>query len=207
MPIRILVADDHAALRAGVRAILRDEPDITVVGEATTGAEAQRLSADLVPDILLLDVSMPGPPVAETVSFIQAQTLPTRVVVFSVHDQGSVIRRALALGVSAYVLKDDEPKAIGSAIRSVMQGGTWVSPSARAALEKDRVGMQPDLTERDWQLLTLLVEGRDDVRIASQLDLAVQTVRNYLHDLYKKLGVASRTEAVAWFHRHDPGAQ
>lgn len=202
MPIRILVADDHAAIRAGVRAILRDEADLTVVGEATTGDEAQRLIVDLAPDILLLDVSMPGSPASETVSFIQAQTLPTRVVVFSIHDQGSVIRRVLSLGVSAYVLKDDEPKAIGAAIRGVMQGGTWVSPSARAALEKDRVGTQPHLTERDWQLLTMLAEGRDDARIAAQLGLVVQTVRNYLHDLYKKLGVASRTEAVAWLHRH-----
>lgn len=203
-PIRILVADDHAAIRAGVRAILRDEADLVVVGEATTGEEAQRLCADLEPDILLLDLSMPGSSAADTMRFIQTRCLPTRVVVFSVQEQASVIQRLLSLGASAYVLKDDEPRAIATAIRSVMQGGMWLSPTAREALRKDRVGGDSDLTERNWQLLGMLAEGKDDAAIAGQLGLAVQTVRNYLHDLYKKLGVASRTEAVAWLHRHDP---
>jgi DNA-binding NarL/FixJ family response regulator len=206
-PIRILVADDHAAIRAGVRAILRGEADLVVVGEATTGEEARRLCADLEPDILLLDLSMPGSSAADTMRFIQTRCLTTRVVVFSVHEQGSVIQRLLSLGASAYVLKDDEPRAIGTAIRSVMQGGTWLSPLAREALRKDRVGGDSDLTERDWQLLNMLAKGKDDAVIAGQLGLALQTVRNYLHDLYKKLGVASRTEAVAWLHRHHPEAR
>lgn len=206
MAIRILLADNHAAMRIGVHAILRGQPDFVVVGEAATGDEARDRCAELVPDVLLLDLSMPGSPAAETIQFIQTRSLPTRVVVFSVHDQGTLIRRLLSLGANAYVLKDDEAKAIGAAIRSVMEGCTWLSPLATEALRKDQLGGDSNLTEREWQLLTMLAAGHDDAAIAAELGLALQTVRNYFHDLYQKLAVTSRVGALAWFHRHDPDA-
>lgn len=205
MTIRVLLADDHPVVRAGVRAMLAGEPDIEIAGEAVTGNEAQDLYATLEPDVLLLDLSMPGPPAAETVRFLHSQSLPVHVVMLTAYRDEAAVRELVRLGVEGYVLKDDEPEAVAAAIRRVAAGGTWFSPHVMAALTQrpPRETETLHMTDRERQLLDLIRRGWDNKRIATELSLSEQTVRNYLSVVYGKLGVTSRAEAVVWTHEHD----
>lgn len=210
MTIRVLLADDHPAIRAGVRAMLANEPDLEVVGEAVTGNEAQDLCVSLAPDVLLLDLSMPGPPAAATVRFLHAQSLPIRVVMLTAYRDEAVIRELVRLGVAGYVLKDDEPETVAAAVRRVVAGGTWFSRQVMDALVRGRRDVSaetgaPHLSGRERQLLALIRRGLDNAHIAKELELREQTVRNYLSIVYGKIGVSSRAEAVVWTHEHEIG--
>lgn len=206
--IRVLLADDHAVVRAGLRAILAAEPDIRTVAEATTGEEAQRLCAELQPDVLLLDLSMPGPSASDTVTYARLHSPATRVVVLTARDDPASVHELTALGAGGYVLKDDEPEAVVAAIRGVHGGGSWLSRGAVAAVTRSPTHATAEreerrLTGRERQLLGLLASGHDNARIAAELHLSEQTVRNYLTRLYDKIDVSSRIEAVAWLRAHE----
>jgi len=198
-PIRVLLADDHPVFRAGLRATLADEPDIVVVGEATTGAETATLCRDLQPDVLLLDLRMPGSAAEETIALVQAQQAALRIVIISAFDDALRLRELMLRGAVGYILKDEPPPVIGEAVRAVMGGGTWFSPAitGRAAL-----GPSTQLTERDRELLDFLAIGLRTAQIAARLHLGEQTTRNYLSQLYDKLDVHNRAAAVAWAREH-----
>lgn len=206
--IRVLLADDHPVVRAGLRALLANESDIEVVGEAVTGAEAQELAVTLHPDVVLLDLRMPGPPAVETVWFVHSQSPPVRVVMLTAHLEQAAIRELVRQGVAGYVLKDDEPMSIARAIRCAVAGGRWFSPDVMSALaQRQDYPTTADeilhLTDREKQILELIKKGLDNSRIAGELSLREQTVRNYLSVLYGKLGVTSRAGAVVWTHEHE----
>lgn len=204
--IRVLLADDHALVRAGLRTLLANEPDLAIVGEASTGDEAQRLCVEQLPDVLLLDLRMPGPSAGETIKFLRVHAGETRVVILTACQDAAAVREMANLGVGAYVLKDDEPDAVRLAIHAVVQGGTWFSPAVVSACMHPGVATekgQVALTSRERELLDLLTRGWDDHRIADQLHLEYQTVRNYLSRLYGKIGVYSRAEAIVWALRRD----
>lgn len=208
--IRVALADDHALVRSGLRAVLADEPDIEVVGEATTGDAARQLCIELQPDVLLLDLAMPGPPAIDTGAFLHSHAADTRIVILSGYCDGHAARELVSLGVVGYVLKDDEPEVVAEAIRCAARGGTWFSRLLLDALAASlRVLVTADgscdFTDRERELLALVRHGRDNKRIADELCLGEQTVRNYLRGLYRKIGVTSRAEAVVWTHEHDLG--
>lgn len=207
VPIRVLLADDHPLVRAGLRAILAVNPDIVLVGEAITGDEVRHLSGDLHPDVLVLDLSMPGPPATETVAHIRAHWPTLQIVILTAHDAAIHARELVALGVAGYVLKDDPLDAVVQAIRAVAAGGTWFSRSIMAKLVPGQSIVPseealPALTARERQLLRLLIGGWDTSRLAVTLGVTEQTLRNYLSRLYDKLGVHTRAEATAWAHHH-----
>ena len=206
-PIRVLLADDHPLVRAGLRATLATAPDLALVAEAATADEAQRLCHEHGPDVLLLDLAMPGPPPAATVAYVGEQCPRTRVIVLTAHDEEAYARGLIAMGVAGYVLKDEAPEALVQAIRSVAQGGSWFSYAViRKLAEPERPAPAAGaLTGRERQLLGLLAQGWDNARIAGELHLSEQTVRNYLSRLYAKLGVRSRPEAMAWLRDHGAG--
>lgn len=206
--IRVLIADDASIMRTGLRLLLSNESDIALVGEATTGEEAQALAVELRPDVLLLDLSMPGLSVAGAVQFLSEHALATRVVVLAAYPNDVAVRELVNLGVGGYVLRDDEPEAVMAAVAQVGKGGTWFSPKILASLTRDQgkvaAGRKiPDLTGRQKELLALVKKGWDNQRIAAELNLQTQTVRNYLTALYGKIDVTSRAEAVVWAHEHD----
>ncbi len=209
VPIRVLLADDHPLVRAGIRATLAGE-GITIVGEATNSREAWQLCRDLQPDVLLLDLSMPGPSPFDTMRRLQEDCRTVRVVILSAYDDPAYVRGLAIAGVAGYVLKDEAPETVARAIRSVMDGGTWFSRSVMAKLVRGRPdtpgqGTIARLTDRERKLLQLLARGLDNARIAATLGLGEQTVRNYLSQLYAKIGVHSRAEAIAWTRDHDLG--
>lgn len=206
-PIRILLADDHPSVRAGVRAALEAEPDFAVAGEAATGDEVRHLAEVLRPDVLVLDLSMPGPPTAETVAYLRASHPALQVVVLTAYDDQVRARELVALGVGGYLLKDEPLDAVVRAIRAVARGDTWFSRAIMGALvrrQADAAGAPPPaLTARQRQLLRLVALGWDTPRIAVALGVTDNTVRNYLSRLYGTLGVASRAEAMVWARDHD----
>jgi len=208
--IRVLLADDHPIVRQGLRALLADEPEIAVVGEATTGDEVQEACRTLQPDVLLLDLSMPGPPAADTVRSLRVLSPAIQIVMLTAHRDEAAVRELVSLGVGGYVLKDDEPETVAEAIVQVAGGGTWFSAWAMEALvhgpgSVTSKGQAPHLTSREKVLLELVKKGWNNKHIATELSLGDQSVRNYLRVLYGKLGGTSRPEAVVWTHEHEFG--
>lgn len=207
--VRVLLADDHPLVRSGIRATLLREGYIDVVGEATNGAEVQTLARDLRPDLLLLDLSMPGPSPLETIAQIRHDSEGTRILVLTAYDDDAYIRSIIKVGVDGYLLKDEATEALVQAITTVVQGGTWFSRVVMQRFVDTRTQPDPhDFTPRELELLAGIAQGWDNRRLAAEFELAEQTVRNYISRIYEKLGVRSRAEAVVWARKHgyDGGA-
>ena len=198
--IRVVLADDHPLMRSGIRATLTAEPDITLLGEAADGQAAQTLCRDLQPDILLLDLSMPGPSAAETVAFLRDHAPNVKVVVLTAYDDTVYVRGMLAMGVLGYVLKDEAPETVVTAVRAVADGQTWLSPAIQARVAARRVtrGKADVLTERELEVVRLLADGRTNKEIARRLDVTEKTVEFHVSKVLKKLGATSRLEAAVW---------
>lgn len=207
-PIRVLIADAHPIFRAGLRGVLAKQPDLAVVGEAATGDHVLRLVGEQRPDVLVLDPQTLGPGAVRVVAQIRQHHPRTRVVALSAVDDEIRERELFALGVTGYALKTEPGSAVVRAIRSVVRGDAWLSRTivARAvptgAGEMDRRAGR-GLTRRERQLLRLVARGADVRHIAGTLDVAEQTVRNYLSRVYGKLGVHTRAEAIVWAREHD----
>jgi DNA-binding NarL/FixJ family response regulator len=199
--IRILVADDHPLVRAGIVSTLTAEPGITVVGEATSGDEVLQL-ARLQPDVVLLDLAMPGVPPAQTIAILARESPATRVLVLTAHDNASYIRQMVSAGAAGYLLKEEALSNVLQAIRTVVAGGKWFSAPVMAKLmregilEEPQEEDQPFWTHQELELLRLVAENRTDQEIGSALGLAERTVRYHLRAIYDKLGVNSRLEAA-----------
>ena len=205
--IRVALADDHPLVRAGIRAALADETDLHAVGEAATGYEALRLCRELQPDVLVLDLSMPGPLPLEVMSAVRAHCPALKVLVLSAYDDDAYVRGVVGAGAVGYLLKDEAPDTVVDAIRTVMAGGTWFNQAVLAKLG----GSPPEvslpakvewLTGREREVLEAMTRGWDNARIAAEVHLAEQTVRNTISRIYAKLGVRSRAEALLWAQEH-----
>jgi two-component system nitrate/nitrite response regulator NarL len=198
--VRILLADDHPLVRSGIRATLSGEASFEVVGEATNGAEVQLLTQELRPDLLLLDLSMPGPSPLETITCVRRLSPETRVLVLTAYDDDTYVRNIINIGVDGYLLKDEATEALVQAIKAVVQGGTWFSRVVmqKFVVVKQDADAEAGFTPRELELLASIGQGWDNRRIAAEFDLAEQTVRNYISRIYEKLGVRSRAEAVVW---------
>ena len=206
--VRVVLADDHPLIRSGLCARLASEPDIVVVGEASNGEEAQAACRSLDVDVLVLDLNMPGPPAAATVAYVQEHFPAIRVLVLTAYDDDVYVRGLVAAGVSGYILKDEAPDALVHAVRTVAHGGASFSRSIVSILTQLTQPAKPQrpggpvLSERDRELLRLLSRGWDNAKLANELQLGDQTVRNYLSRLYSKLGVRTRSEAIVWARDH-----
>ncbi len=201
--IRVLIADDHPLVRAGLQSSLAAEPDLLIVGEATNGEETQRLCQDHQPDMLLLDLRMPGPSALETIAFLRQQSPHTRVLMLTAFDDEAHIRGLVEAGVAGYMLKEEAPATVSEAIRAVMQGCTWFS---QAVAEKFmRATESPALTPREKEVFRLLAYGKTNRSIAEELCIAEITVRFHLRNIYNKINVSTRAQAVRWAMQHGLG--
>lgn len=199
--IRVVLADDHPFMRAGIRATLSGEDDIVVVGEAADGDQAQRLCLQLKPDVLLLDMQMSGPPATATVAFLRERCPQVKVLVLTAYDDDVYVQGMLAIGVAGYVLKDDVPEALVRALRAVMRGDTWFSGRVlrNLALKRESSAFQGEgtrLSGRELEIVQLLAAGMADKEIGDALYVSERTVRYHLRAIYDKLGVKSRVAAA-----------
>jgi DNA-binding NarL/FixJ family response regulator len=194
--LRLLLADDHKLVRAGLRALLERMADVEVVAETADGQDALRLIAELRPDLALVDVSMPGLNGIETAARTAREHPATRVLIVSMHLDEEYVHRALSAGASGYLLKTSDIQELEIAVRAVARGETWLSPdvSARAmrSLGKgDRAAASPYdlLTQRQREVLQLIAEGRSTKQIAQRLGISIKTVETHRSELMERLGI------------------
>ncbi len=207
---RILIADDHAILREGVRALLATADDIEVVGEAADGREAIDLAQKLEPDAILMDVAMPGLGGLEATLEIRRLVPRAKILVLSQYGEPEYVRRFLKAGVSGYVLKKAAGADLVSAIRAVMRGGLVLDPEvARTAVQENGTSETTDapdayeaLTDREKQVLKLVAEGHTNKEIADLLGISVKTAMSHREHVMLKLQVHNRTELVRFALRH-----
>ncbi len=199
MAIRVLLADDHSVVRKGVREFLEEEPDIEVVGEAGDGLQAVELAATLRPDVVVMDIKMPGLSGVEATKRIRKDAPGVRVLALTAYDDDPYIFGLLEAGAAGYVLKTAESRELIRAIRAVAAGQSAVDPAIAPRLiarVTHPTGSGESLTERELEVLRLAARGLTNKQIGYDLDISDRTVQNHLANIYAKLGVASRTEAV-----------
>jgi DNA-binding NarL/FixJ family response regulator len=204
--IRVLLADDHPIVRSGIRNELMRQPDIEVVGEATDGEEALRLTEALQPDVLLLDINMPGLKAVRVIRALRVQPSAPRILVLTAHGDRENVVGMLKAGATGYLLKDEDPSNIVDAVRAVAQGRTWLSMAVtQSLLEQPASDTRYDrnlLSEREWEVLRSLARGNTNAQIAGELEISEATVKNHVTNIYTHLGVHTRAEAVAWAWQH-----
>lgn len=202
--IRILLADDHAVVREGLRALLEQQPDLLIVAEASDGSTALRTVMSETPDVVVLDMKMPGATAVETIKAIKLQRPRTQVLVFTSYAEDNQVRDALAAGATGYLLKDAMADDLVRAVREVNAGRAWLHPQAqRQMLEwMRRPPSQIDsLTSRERSVLILIAKGQNNKQIARTLGLTAGTVKGYVSQVLEKLGVADRTQAALLAHK------
>ncbi len=201
--IRVLLVDDHAVFRDGLRELLNHSPDVEVVGEAGTGEQALE-QMDKNPDVVLLDIGLPGMDGIQVCRRIVEEHPNARVIMLTMHDDEDMLLAAVQAGAASYILKAADADTVLSAIRAVAKGQAALDPTHTARLleafrrlSQERAGAsQSNLTKRDLVILALIAEGATNREIAEHLALSEQTVKNVLSVLYQKIGVKNRAEAV-----------
>lgn len=202
MTIRVLLCDDHTILRDGMRNLFQAEPDLEVVGEACDGYQAIELTRTLTPDVVLMDINMPGMNGVEAVEYIRKQQPQQRILMLTMFNQDEYLFRALRAGASGYLLKDSPIAEVIEAIRTVMNGGSALSPDLAHKLvsvyQEPREEATPTdpLSKREIEVLGALVRGLSNKEIATELFITETTVKLHISNIYRKLGVKSRSQAI-----------
>ena len=205
--VHIVLADDHAILRAGVRMLLESQPDLTVVGEAGDGAEALRLVKERRPELVVLDLTMPGTNGIEATERISREVPETRILVLTMHSDERIFHQVLQAGASGYIVKSAEPEDLFAAVRAVAAGDAYIHPAlagklidhyVRRGLSDDAEERAIHLTTREQQVCRLLAEGRTGKEVAELLQISPHTVERHRQKLMRKLGLHGRTALVKY---------
>ena len=206
MTTRVLIADDHPLLRAGLRQLLAADPDLETVGEAGNGAEVLQLTGELHPDVVLLDISMPGENGIATARALKARFPDVLVLFLTMHEEEGMLQEALRAGGDGYVVKRADEPEILRAIHAVRNGGVYVHATMTRALVQplpSRHGaLAEPLTQREIDVLRLLARGNTNRQIGELLNLSTRTVESHRANLMGKLGLASRVELVTYAEEH-----
>lgn len=198
MRIRVLIVDDHPIVRHGLNTFLGLDPEIQVVGEAADGEQAIRLVGALRPDVVVMDLLMPGMGGIEATGLIHSQYPEVKVLVLTSANQDALVLQAMAAGAAGYLPKDTEIHELRPAIHTVGSGQTYVSPTlaGRVISQLGGVAKGSSLTEREAEILELLAKGATNKEIAASLQIGVPTVKTHVSTILSKLGVTSRTQAA-----------
>ena len=204
-PIRVMLADDHTMVRRGLAAFLKVFDDLQLAGEAESGAAAIQLCGELLPDVVLMDMVMPDMDGATATRAIRQQFPQVQVIALTSFKEGDLVKNALQAGAIGYLLKDLSADELAQAIRAAHAGRATLSPeAAQALIETTNQPPEPGLalTEREREVLALMVEGLNNTQIAARLTVSPSTIKSHVSNILSKLGVASRTEAVTLALRH-----
>ena len=208
-PIRVLVVDDHALFRRGLQMVLEQEPDIDVVGEASDGHEAVEIAANLIPDIVLMDVRMPRRSGIEACTAIRDVAPSAKIIMLTISDEEGDLYDAIKAGAMGYLLKEISIEEVAQAIRAVQGGQSLISPSMASKLLTEFATMikkgddkqhvpAPRLTDREMEVLKLVAKGMNNRDIAKDLFISENTVKNHIRNILEKLQLHSRMEAVVY---------
>jgi DNA-binding NarL/FixJ family response regulator len=202
--ISILLVDDHAILRDGLKNILSFEEDIRVVGEAVSGEEALKLTEELAPDVIIMDINLPGMNGVETTAVIKGKNPDARILVLTMYTHDEYLMSALKAGADGYLLKDAPSEHVVDAIKAVYRGESMITPSmtkklVNIHLQQTQVKKdESNLTDREQEVLVGLVEGLSNKEIADKLFISDKTVKIHVSKIFKKLEVKSRSQAVIY---------
>ncbi|MEV4296113.1 response regulator transcription factor [Microbispora rosea] len=195
--INVLLVDDHPVIRAGIRAMLHDEPDLAVVGEAASGSAALTAARDLTPDVVLMDLRLPGGDGVSATAAIRTELPGTRVVILTTYETDGDILRAVEAGAAGYLLKDTSPADLAQAVRAAARGETVLSPAVAAKLlDRVRQPRPETLSRREVEVLRLVARGLTNADIGRSLFISEATVKTYVVRIFAKLDVSDRTAAV-----------
>lgn len=202
--IRLLLADDHAVVRSGLRMLLQAQPDMVIIGEAETGREAVQRAVELAPDVVLMDIEMPGMNGIEATRQIKAAYPDVRVLILTAYDDDPYVFALLRAGADGYVLKNTDPDDLVRAVKAVAAGGKVLAPDIAAKVVAQVASGKPAaaqeqveaLTDREVTVLRLAALGWTNKAIAAELVISDRTVQGHLANIYSKIGVTTRTEAV-----------
>lgn len=205
--IRVLIADDHPIVRSGVRNELAYYGGFEVVGEALDGDQALRLAQELEPDVLMLDVNMPGMKAIQVLRTLKEASHGIRILVLTAYNDPGTVIGLLKAGADGYLLKDEDPALISEAVRAVSKGETWLSPTIPEEVvaivrESQGTSIGEALTDRELEVLRFLEEARTNKEIALALQTSERTVEFHVSNILAKLGVKSRLEAALWAKEH-----
>lgn len=210
--IRILIADDHVMVRQGLKQILELEEDMVVIAQASTGDEAVKLAREQKPDVVLMDINMPGTNGLQAIKELKEDKNPFRIIVLTIHQDREYLFKTLQMGAEGYVLKDAEPKVLIEAIRNVSRGQSYIQSNMtrdlvqefnRVTLHEKEKHEENDLTSREVEVLALIAEGMINKEIAKQLYISEKTVKNHVSNIFKKLNVSDRTQAAIYAFKHN----
>lgn len=211
MSIRILIVDDHGVIRGGLRAILEDEPGIEVVGEAIDGEEALHLASELGPDIVLLDIAMPGIDGIECTRRMKKMYPQIQVLILTVYEDEILLREAIRAGASGYVIKRAAEEELIAGIQAVSRGDMYIHPAITRLLVKDlsptidsHRGALETLTSRELEVMRYIIRGYTNRQIAETLFISVRTVEGHRASLFGKLGLKNRVELVEFVEKYGP---
>jgi len=208
--IKVLIVDDHALMRQGLKKILEMESDIQVVGLAENGESGLRKALDLKPDVMLLDINMPVMNGIQTLRRIRDIGLDIRVIMLTIHDDREYLMETVNIGAEGYVLKDAETESLIRAIRNVNEGLTYIHPTLADELVKEyrkndgKAGSEEldRLTRREYEVIALIAEGLNNKEIADKLFISEKTVKNHVSSIFKKIHVNDRTQAAIFAFKH-----
>jgi two-component system, NarL family, response regulator NreC len=207
--IRVLIADDHAIVRAGLRTLIHSEPTMELVGEAAGGYEAIDLIEKAQPEVLVLDLSMPDLDGIAVIKKIKPQFPALRILILTIHEDEGLLRAALKAGASGYILKGAAESELISAVRTILRGELYVDPSMVRKLLSDEVAqvVQPPqpieaLTPRETEVLKLIVQGYTNRQIGDELNISIRTAASHRSNLSDKLGLHNRVELVRFAREH-----
>jgi DNA-binding NarL/FixJ family response regulator len=194
--IHVIIADDHSLIRYGIRLAFAEDPNLSLIGEAATGTEALQLCQKLLPDILLLDINMPGPSPVELVKTLKASCPKTKIIILTAFDNEIYVRNLYQLGIKGYILKDEATDVLSEAIRSVMAGRPWFSESISQKISTTTL-VEDMLSDRELEVLELVGAGKTNEQIGENLCLSERTIRYHIENIMHKLHVSNRVEAFA----------
>jgi DNA-binding NarL/FixJ family response regulator len=208
-PIRVVLCDDHVLVRDGLERVLEATDDLEVVGHASDGAEAVEATLRLQPDVVLMDLVMPGVDGVEATRRIAASDVDAKVLVLTSFGDDDHVFRALDAGASGYLLKDAPPRDVLRAVRAAAAGQAPLDPRAARLVVSRQVADDPrrHLTDREREILDLIADGLATKVIARRLGITQPTVRKHLTSIYRQIGVADRTQAALWAVEHGMGTK
>lgn len=210
--VRVLIADDHSMVRQGLKQILELEEDIEVVAQASNGDEAVAISRECKPDVILMDINMPGKNGLQAIEELKKDSYCPKIVVLTIHEDREYLFKTLQLGAEGYVLKDAEPSMLIDAIRNVYEGQSYIQPNMtkelvrefnRITLNEKEKQEKVNLTSREIEVLKLIAEGMINKEIAKKLYISEKTVKNHVSNIFKKLHVSDRTQAAIYAFRNN----